>query len=87
MNETENRNVTERHGCLVCGRIFDLLVVYAPDGRLVDCAVTSPGGRRVPEEHRPLVACLTHPEGDVEAAHKRWQARQEGRPGQEEEGE
>ena len=42
---SENINRVEPHGCIVCGRTYDMLVVYAPDGRMVDCTVTSPGGQ------------------------------------------
>ncbi len=64
----DNTNVVEKHGCIVCGKIYNLLVVYAPDGRLVDCAVTSPGGRRVLDAHWPLVACDRHTQTEVDAA-------------------
>ena len=46
MTKSENINVVEMHGCIVCARLFNILVVYTPDGRLVDCTVTSPGGHR-----------------------------------------
>ena len=36
---SENKNVVEVRGCIVCAKLFD---IFAPDGRLVDCAVTSP---------------------------------------------
>jgi hypothetical protein len=55
-----NRKVVEVHGCIVCGKLYELLVVYAPDGHMVDCTVTSPGGRRVTDAERPLVACNRH---------------------------
>lgn len=71
----ENENVVEWHGCMVCGKPFSILVVYTPDGNLVDWVVTSLGGRRVLGEHRPLVACESHPAEKIEAAYKRWQAR------------
>lgn len=58
----------EQHGCIVCGRIYNLLVVYAPDGRLLDCAVTSPGGRRVWDANWPLVACNKHTQAEIETA-------------------
>lgn len=65
----ENRNVTEPHGCIVCGKVYSLLVVYSPTGQLVDCTVTSSSeGRRVPDARRPLVACITHSAAAVEAA-------------------
>jgi hypothetical protein len=75
MTQSENKNAVEMHGCIVCARTFNILAVFTPDGRLVDCAVTSPGGHCVPGERRPLVACDTHTEGEIEAAYKRWQSR------------
>lgn len=72
MTPTENRNVVEIHGCIVCAKLFNILVVYSPDGQMVDCAVTSPGGHRVKDENRPLVACDTHTEKEIESAYKKW---------------
>jgi hypothetical protein len=72
VNKSENRNTVEMHGCIVCARIFNILAVYTPDGRLVGCTVTSPGGHRVPDEQRPLVACNTHSAAEIETAYKRW---------------
>jgi hypothetical protein len=72
---SENRNVVEIHGCIVCARTFNLLVVIAPDDSIVDCAVTSPGGHCVSDERQPLVACDTHTAEEIEAAYKRWQSR------------
>jgi hypothetical protein len=63
------------HGCIVCARTFNILAVYTPNGRLVDCTVTSFGGHCVPDERRPLVACDTHTAGEIEAAYQRWQSR------------
>ena len=71
---SENQNVVEIHGCIVCAKLFNILAVYTPDGRLLDCTVTSPGGHIVPDERRPLVACDRHTEGEIDAAYKRWQA-------------
>ena len=71
---SENKNVVEIHGCIVCARIFNILAVYTQDGKLVDCTVTSPGGHCVPDERRPLVACDTHTAGEIETAYKRWQS-------------
>ena len=76
---TDNKRVVERHGCIVCGKTYDLLVVYRPDGQLLDWTVTSPGGHRVPEARRPLVACDSHPVEKVEAAYfKRYADRRAG---------
>lgn len=72
---SENKNVVEMHGCIVCARTFNVLAVYTPDGQLMDCAVTGPGGHCVPGERQPLVACDTHTAEEIETAHKRWQSR------------
>jgi len=74
MIKPENRNVVEIHGCIVCARLFNILAVYAPDNRLVDCVVTSPGGHRVADEKRPLVACNTHTAHEIESAYQRWES-------------
>jgi hypothetical protein len=72
---SENKTVVEVHGCIVCGKIFNILAIYTPDDRLLDCTVTSPGGHCVPDERRPLVACDTHTAGEIETAYKRWKSR------------
>ena len=72
---SENKNIVEIHGCIICARIFNILAMYTPDGRLVDYTVTSPGGHRVPDERRPLVACDTHSAEEIETAYKRKQPR------------
>lgn len=61
------------HGCIVCGKVFNILAVYAPDGMLVDCKVTSPGGHCVPDK-QPLAACDSHSSQEIETAHKKWQS-------------
>jgi hypothetical protein len=71
MSQSTNTNIVEMHGCIVCGRVFDILVVYAPDGSLVGCKVTSPGGHIVPDERRPLVACDSHSAKEIENAYKK----------------
>ena len=65
---SEQKPIMEQHGCIVCGRVHTLLVEYAPDGRLLDWAVTSPGGRRVPDDHWPLVACEKHTQAEIDTA-------------------
>ena len=65
---SNNSNVVEQHGCIVCGKLYSLLVVYDPEGNLIDCAVTSPGGQRVMDAHWPLVACTRHTEEEIKAA-------------------
>ncbi len=65
---SNNSNVVEQHGCIVCGKVYNLLVIYAPEGRMVDCAVTSPGGHIVRDPQRPLVACNRHTEEEIKVA-------------------
>ena len=65
---SNNTNVVEQHGCIVCGRVYTLLIVYDPDGHLVDCTVTSFGGQRVMDVHWPLVACIRHTETEIKSA-------------------
>jgi len=69
MSETHTKG--ETHGCIVCGKLYSLYVVYDSAGRFVDLKVMSAGGRRVPHPARPLVACETHSDEEVEAAVKR----------------
>ncbi len=65
---SENQTRGETHGCIVCGRLYQLLVVYNSQGRFIDCKVMSPGGKRVPDTHRPLVACDHHSQAQIESA-------------------
>ena len=58
----------EMHGCVVCGKLYQLYVVYDAHDQFVDCKVMSAGGKRVPAPHHPLVACETHSEAQIEAA-------------------
>jgi hypothetical protein len=74
MTKSENVNVVEMHGCIVCAKVFNILAVYTPDGKLVGCTVTSPGGHRVTDERHPLVACDIHTAGEIETAYKKWQS-------------
>jgi hypothetical protein len=71
---SENKTVVEIHGCIVCARLFNVLAVYTPKGKLVDCTVTSSGGHIVPDERRILVACDAHTPSEIEPAYKRGQS-------------
>ena len=70
----ENKKVTEIHGCIVCAKLFNVLAVYTPDGKLLDCTVTSPGGHIVPDNRQALVACDTHSAEEIKSAHNRRQS-------------
>jgi hypothetical protein len=72
---SENTNIVEMHGCLICGRVFNVLAVYSLQGRLLDCSVTGPGGHCLPEEKQPLVVCDTHTTDQIDISYKRWLSR------------
>jgi predicted naringenin-chalcone synthase len=65
---TENKNMVEQHGCIVCGKIHTMLVVYSASGKMIDCTVTSPGGRRVLDKLQPLASCNTHSKAEVDTS-------------------
>ncbi len=66
----------EMHGCIVCGKLYELYVVYDSNGKFVDCKVMSEGGKRVPNARRPLVACERHSSREIEATVTRAYGRQ-----------
>jgi hypothetical protein len=72
----EKHTKGEMHGCIVCGKLYELYVVYDASGKFVDCKVMSAGGRRVPDADRPLVACDRHTDEQVERAVERVFGRQ-----------
>lgn len=65
---SENHTKSEMHGCIVCGKLYQLYVVEDANGRFIDCKVMSEGGKRVPNKERPLVACEKHTDNEIEAA-------------------
>ena len=58
----------ETHGCIVCGKPYQLYVVYDVSGKFIDFKVMSTGAKPVKHAHRPLVACEKHGEDQIEAA-------------------
>ena len=58
----------EMHGCIVCGKLYQLYVVYDAHNKFIDCKVMSAGGKCVPNSNRPLVACEKHSAAEIEAA-------------------
>ena len=53
----ENQTKGETHGCIVCGKLYDLYVLYDPNGRVIGSKVMSAGGKPVAHAERALVAC------------------------------
>jgi hypothetical protein len=74
MSDTHTKG--ERHGCVVCGRLYELYVVYDSSGKFIDCKVMTPGGHVVPNPARPLVACDNHSADQVDRAVARAYGRQ-----------
>jgi len=66
MSDTKAKG--EMHGCIVCGKLYQLLVAYDANGKLIGSKVMSAGGKEVKGTNRPLVACEKHSEEDIERA-------------------
>ena len=71
---SENKNMIEIHSCIVCAKLFNVLAEYDPDGKLVDCSVTSPAGHCIPDERYPLVSCNIHTREEINIAYKKRQS-------------
>ena len=72
---TEKRKEVEMHGCIVCGKVYNVLAVYSDYGSLVDWAVSNPDAHILKEKDHILVACNAHSFESQEAAVKRWLSR------------
>jgi hypothetical protein len=66
MSDRETRD--ETHGCIVCGKPYQLYVVYDASGKFIDFKVMSASAKPVRHAHRPLVACEKHGDDQIEAA-------------------
>lgn len=56
------------HGCIVCGKLYQLYVVRDSNGNYIGSKVMSAGGREVKYMDRPLVACEEHTDEEIERA-------------------
>jgi len=61
----------EMHGCIVCGKLYQLYVIHDANGKYLGSKVMSAGGKEVKDENRPLVACEKHTDKEIERAVKR----------------
>jgi len=68
---TDNHTRGETHGCIVCGRPYELFVVHDSHGVLRGSKVMSAGGKVVAHPRRPLVACERHTEDEIRRAVER----------------
>jgi hypothetical protein len=65
MSNDETRG--ETHGCIVCGKPYQLYVVYNSSGKFIDFKVMSADAKPVRLANRPLVACEKHSQEQIEA--------------------
>jgi succinate dehydrogenase/fumarate reductase-like Fe-S protein len=68
---TKTKAKGEMHGCIVCGKLYQLLVVHDAQGKFVGSKVMSAGGKAVQYDKHPLVACEKHTDNEIERAIKR----------------
>jgi hypothetical protein len=69
MSETKAKG--EMHGCIVCGRLYQLYVVHDSNGKFIGSKVMSAGGKEVKGAGRPLVACERHSDEEIARAVER----------------
>ena len=67
----------ETHGCIVCGKLYQLYVVHDSEGNYLGSKVMSAGGKEVTGYGRPLVACETHSPDEIGRAADRVYGRQQ----------
>ena len=65
----------ETHGCIVCGKLYQLYVVHDSEGKYLGSKVMSAGGIEVKGYNRPLVACEKHSADEIGIAADRVYAR------------
>lgn len=66
----------EMHGCIVCGKLYQLYVAYDSNGNYIGSKVMSAGGQEVKGYGRPLVACERHAPEEIARAVERVYGRQ-----------
>ena len=66
MSETKGKG--EMHGCIVCGKLYQLVVAYDESGKFIGSKVMSAGGKEVNGMGRPLVACEKHTDEEIKRA-------------------
>ena len=67
----DNKAKGEMHGCIVCGKLYQLYVFHDSNGKYIGSKVMSAGGKEVKDKHRPLVACDKHTDEEIARAVKR----------------
>ncbi len=69
MSEVKTKG--EMHGCIVCGKLYQLIVVRDAEGNYIGSKVMTPGGKEVKGYGRPLVACERHTPEEIDRAVER----------------
>ncbi len=69
MSETKGKG--EMHGCIVCGKLYQLIAAYDANGKYIGSKVMSAGGKEVTGAGRPLVACERHSADEIARAVER----------------
>ena len=69
MSDTKGKG--EMHGCIVCGRLYQLIVAYDSNGIYIGSKVMTAGGKEIKGVKRPLVACESHSGDEIERAAER----------------
>ncbi len=65
---TEPNAKGEMHGCIVCGKLYQLYVVHDSEGNYIGSKVMTAGGKEVQGYGRPLVACEKHSPEEIARA-------------------
>jgi succinate dehydrogenase/fumarate reductase-like Fe-S protein len=65
---SETKAKGEMHGCIVCGKLYQLYVAYDANGKYIGSRVMSAGAKGVTGANRPLVACERHTNEEIERA-------------------
>ena len=68
----------EMHGCIVCGKLYQLYAAYDSNGGYIGSKIMSAGGKVVKDTNRPLVACETHTDDQIKKAVERAYGEQAG---------
>ncbi len=80
----DEKRIGEQHGCIVCGKVYNLLVIYDRSGGLVDFTILSGDGKRISGYKKPLVVCKSHSEKQIQNALERWEMKSKDRGGEDE---
>ena len=64
----ENTSRVEMHGCIVCGRLHNLLVISSSSGKMIDCMVMDSSCHTLFSNDHPFIVCNEHKEEEIKTA-------------------